>query len=184
VTALMARGKTGLIAAGLAGLAVLAGCSQEAPGTPLASSGPTQNGSTGSSSPSTPKSTGGSSATIESCELVPDAEAAKLSLRTPGTARTVAGMKSCTWQASGQFTLMVGVSEKGLGDQPGESVPLAKHKGVKSIDPGGFAGCGVYVAASDSQTVLIAVALSGGKPAEEACPKAVEVAKIVDSALP
>jgi hypothetical protein len=93
-------------------------------------------------------------------------------------------MKSCTWQASGQFTVMVGVSEKGLGDQPGENVPLAKHKAVMTTETGGFEGCGIYVAATDTRTVLIAVSLVGGKPAEEACPKAVEVAKIVDSALP
>jgi hypothetical protein len=184
VTVLVVRDKAGPIAVGLVALAVLAGCSQQSPGTPVASSGPTQGGSTGTGAPTTRSSASGSGASIDSCELVPDSEATKLGLRTPGTARTVGGMRSCTWQASGQFTLMVGVSERGLGDQPGENIPLTKHKAVKTTETGGYGGCGVYVAATDTQTVLIALSLVGGKPAEEACPKAVEVAKIVDSALP
>jgi hypothetical protein len=181
VTALLTRGKVLLVAVGLA--AVVAGCSQEQPGTPSGSSGSTP----GTSVDSTPTSTRGTTApasNIDPCELIPDAEATTLGLATPGKARTVAGLTACSWQAGGDFGVIVGVAKTGIDGVNGQSVPLAKHKAVQSTESGGFGGCGVFVEISKTSSVIVAAVLSGGKPAAEACPRSVEVAKIVDSALP
>jgi hypothetical protein len=105
-------------------------------------------------------------------------------LATPGKARTIGGLSACSWQASGVFSLVVGVAKSGLAGVNGQSVPLAKHKAILSTESGGFEGCGVFVEISEKSSVIVAAVLSGGKPAAEACPRSVEVAKIVDSTLP
>lgn len=107
-----------------------------------------------------------------------------MGLATPGKARTVAGLAACSWQASGDFGLIVAVAKSGLAGVNGQSVPLAKHKAIQSTESGGFEGCGVFVEISQNSSVIVAAVLYGGKPAEQACPRSVEAAKIVDSTLP
>jgi hypothetical protein len=80
--------------------------------------------------------------------------------------------------------VQVGTSNIGLANATGQSLPLTKHKAIQTTDTGGFGGCGVYVEISANASVIVVAVLDGGRPVEESCSKAVEVAKIVDTTLP
>lgn len=179
-----ARAKFGLVAAGLMTLAVLAGCSQQEPGTPTASAGETP-GSSAASRPTTTSSSGTASADkIEPCSLFPDADATKLGLATPGRARTSGGIPECRWMASGQFGVLISSANKGLASLNGETVTLPKHKAVQVIDLEDFKGCSIAMEVSSTLTVFAIVSPVDNTPGAQMCPRALEVAKVVDSRLP
>lgn len=179
----MARSRFGLVAAGLVALAAVAGCSQEEPGNPV--------GSPGTSVPSSPKTTTPSQTSsqpngsaIDTCSLLPDADAARLGLSTPGEPGRIGGMPGCDWTASGKFGVAITSSNKGLSGTPGESVSLPKRKAVQAVDLDGGQGCGIAMEVSASSTVLVIVSPVGGGSGSQVCPQALEIAKIVDARLP
>lgn len=186
MTTLMTRGKAGIAASALVFVAAVAGCSQEEPGTAIGSGGSTTATPGSQSSAPTTRSASGSATAVDDidpCELLPSAAATGLGLTSPGKPRTVANRPVCSWQGN-DFGVLVGTSTRGLVNATGQSVPLAKHKALQTTDTGGFGGCGVFVEVSANSSVIISAVLNGGRPAEEACPKAVDVAKIVDTTLP
>jgi hypothetical protein len=116
--------------------------------------------------------------------LLSSGDSTSLGLGSAGKARTVVNRPVCTWQGEAEFSILIGVDKVGIGKLPGTPVDLPKHKAVQTTDTGGFQGCVVAIEVSSSSSVLVSAVLSGGRPAAEACPRSVEVAKIVDSTLP
>ncbi|CAM4183640.1 DUF3558 domain-containing protein [Kibdelosporangium persicum] len=172
--------------AALVVFAALAGCTQSEGGTPTPAAGGTSANDTPRPGPGTTTSRSTSSDTpIDACDLLSDANAKDFGLATPGTAKTAGGMPGCQWIASGQFVLLISIDKKGLTGVNGENVPLSKHKATKVADVGGVGGCGIGVETTDGRsTAIIGVTPTTGNAPEQACARAVEVAKVVDSTLP
>jgi Protein of unknown function (DUF3558) len=173
-----------LLAVGLVALAFAAGCSQQEPGTPTGSGGGTSEAITPRPGGTTTTRSTQGNATVDACSLLPDSDAARLGVSTPGKVRPIFGLPGCSWTASGQFVLGIAMDTKGLGGATGQEVSLPKHKAIQVVNPGDSGGCGVIVEVSSTSSALISVVPASGGPAEQACPRAVEVAKIVDSKLP
>nr|CEL19650.1 hypothetical protein [Kibdelosporangium sp. MJ126-NF4]CTQ94550.1 hypothetical protein [Kibdelosporangium sp. MJ126-NF4] len=66
----------------------------------------------------------------------------------------------------------------------GETVTLPKHKALQVVDLDEFRGCVILMEVSDDVIATAAVTPVGNTPGAQMCPRALEVAKIVDSKLP
>ncbi|WP_225954235.1 DUF3558 domain-containing protein [Kibdelosporangium phytohabitans] len=178
------RAKLGLVVAGCMALTVLAGCSKEEPGTPTASVEETPDGTTQRPTTKAPSETA-SADKIDPCSLLPDADAAKFGLATPGKARTGNfGIPECKWTASGKFIVGISFANKKLAEFTGDAVTLPKRKAVQTVDGGGFRGCSIVLELTDTVSAFNVVSSVDNAPGAQMCPQALEIAKVMDSKLP
>ncbi|MFC5111824.1 DUF3558 domain-containing protein [Kibdelosporangium philippinense] len=175
-----------LLAAVLVAVSLATGCTQQEPGTPSPSAGGTSGATSArpGTTTTTPRPTQGN-APFDPCSLLSDTDAATLGVPSPGRARMFLNLPACLWLASGQFGISIAADgQKGLDGVVGQNVALPKHKAIQVINPANAGGCGVVVEATTTSSALIVVTPAGGGQPEAACPRAVEVAKIVDAKLP
>jgi uncharacterized protein DUF3558 len=174
----MIRGKS-LIVAGCAGLIVLSGCSSQEPGTPVASGGSTSTGKT-TTAPPTGSSTS-SASDIQPCDLLSPSDVSGLGMAS-GKPKEVVGEPTCLYLASGKFSLIVGISKKGIDNLAGQSVDVGTHQAVQLLNSE-WGGCVVVLKISATSSAIVAVNPSNGD-ASGGCPQAVSTAKIIDPKLP
>jgi hypothetical protein len=174
---------TRLAAACCALVVAVAGCSTTEPGSPTGSDNPTSTpaGASSTRSTSSESSTKSPAANQNPCDLLSSGDASTLGVAA-GKRKSIQGVDSCQWNASGKFSLTVGYSDKGLAGLTGAvKVDISKHEAMQVVDASGL-GCSVVLATSPNSTVIVTVAPTTGS-AESACPQAVNVAKIVDPKL-
>lgn len=175
----------GRVTAGLIALALVAGCSETKTGTPQASGdGTSASATSGSSRTTTPSATSPVDSAIDPCELLSSADTASLGLGVGKPKTLSSGTKTCDWSSPGKFGIGMLASKKGLEGLNGESVPLAKHKAIRTSVPDDPGACAVVVGISDKASVIINSVLNTSGSPEQTCPRAIEVAKIIDPKLP
>jgi hypothetical protein len=167
---------------GFVAMVLVAGCSDKTGGSPVASGGGTPTTQSSSTSTTRPSTTG-SNSNIKPCELLSASDQTSLGVG-PGKPSSAGNLPTCVWTASGKFGITAGLANKGLTGLNGETVELPKHKAVKSLETGGFGGCGVVIGISDNSSLIITASVIGGGSQEQACPHAIDFAKIIDPKLP
>lgn len=167
---------------GFVAVVLMAGCSDKTGGNPVASGGGTPTTQSSSTSTTRPPTTGATS-DIKLCELLSASDQASLGVGA-GKPSSAGNLQTCVWTASGKFGITAGLASKGMTGVTGESVDLPKHKAIKSLETGGFGGCGVVIGISDNSSLIITASVIGGGAQEQACPHAIDFAKIIDPKLP
>jgi hypothetical protein len=176
---------SGRVVAGFIALVALAGCSETKAGTPQASGDDTSVSATpGSGRATTPSATSPATGTIEPCELLSSADTAALGVGTGKPKTLASGTKTCDWSASGKFGISLLASKKGLSGLNGENVDLPKHKAIKTSSPDDPGSCAVVVGISDTASVIVTSVLNTAGSLDQTCPRAIDVAKIIDPKLP
>jgi hypothetical protein len=176
----ISRAFAGLVC-GIAALVFVAGCSNETPGNPVATGNGTTTTTPRSTSPG--PSTGSQASGIKPCDLLSASDRTTLGLG-EGDPDVPGRLPTCDWTASGKGGIQIGLSNNGLAALKGENVGIGKHKAIKSLETGGFGGCGVVIELTTTSSVIVLASVMGAKTQEEACPRAIEVAKIIDPKLP
>jgi hypothetical protein len=174
------RGK-GLIMSSCAALALLAGCASQEPGTPTASGDPTSATKTSTGSSTSTRSSTSQPSDVDPCDLLSSSDVTSLGLAA-GKPQNVGGEKTCSWLASGKFSIRIGFSKNGLDGINGQSVPVGKHQAIQFVESQ-FGGCVVAMGISANSSALVVAVPNSGDPAAT-CPQAVSTAKIIDPKLP
>jgi len=170
----------------------IVGCSSETPGAATPGEDgetgvqiPTNGGGGSTESPETSETETGSPADdLEPCDLLSSGEQSSLSLG-PGEEKTLAGARSCTWQASGSHTVGTDIWDN-LGIEDVESTTEPEPKTIGSHNAMQYVGelgvCAVALELTDTSRVDV-ISVAGGDVAK-ACTIANQAAELVEPKLP
>jgi Protein of unknown function (DUF3558) len=160
---------------------VMAACSESQTGTPQGVGTPKAEKTT-TSSPSTGKSTTAQTGDVDPCTLLSSSDATSLGFG-QGKPGGVAGRKTCNWGSSGTEGVLIGLGRTSLDQLNGQTVDVGKHRAAK-LPATEYGGCAIALGLGDSSNVTVVVTPPSGQATETACPKAMDVAKIIDPKLP
>jgi hypothetical protein len=163
----------------------VAGCADAKQGVPQGVSTPQSTKST-SKAPSTSGSSTAPASTLEPCSLLSPSEASGLGLGA-GKSSQVADRKTCNWPGSGAGGVLIGLGKVALDQLNGQSVEVGKKHPAAKLPPTEYGGCSIALGLTGLSDVLNATVVAvpaPGQSNESACPKAMDVAKIIDPKLP
>lgn len=170
---------------------VLAGCSQETPGSASAGDDDTgaptiPGGDTTTGEPTESSEPGGGSGTadLQPCDMLTGDEQAQLQV-SGGAEDEVGPERLCLWTASGSHTVTVGIADElGLDDvqSSGPKTPMkvGAHDAVQFT--GGVSSCAVALGVTDTSRVDVISAANGDEA--KACTIAKQAAALVEPKLP
>jgi hypothetical protein len=124
---------------------------------------------------------------IDPCELLSAADRAELDVG-EGTAKTIAGSKTCLWGKYAEFVIGVGLKadlafkDADLRGATPARINIGRHEAYKVEETGGAQGtCEVFIVTGTSSFVQVNAGV--GLQTQAACVKAVRVAQIIDPKL-
>jgi hypothetical protein len=171
-----------------AAVLVLGGCSEETPGV----ASPGDGGATGLPTLPTEDTTdptgedpgGSGTADLQPCDMLTSDEQNQLQLA-GGTEDEVGQARTCTWSASDEYSVSVGIEDAlGLDDVqstgPKKPMTVGSHDAIQST--GGASSCAVNLGVTDTSRVDVVSSASGG--VERACEIAKQAADLVEPKLP
>jgi hypothetical protein len=169
-------------AAGVTFALLVVGCSTPQPGT--AQPVETPQAQTTSKAPTTGKSTKPSTSAnaVDPCALLSSSEASSLGFGV-GKPDDVGGRKTCNWGSSGSEGILIGLGKTSLEQLHGQTVDVGKHQAAK-LPETQYGGCSIALALPDKSNVTVVATPPAGQANDTACPKALNVAKIIDPKLP
>ncbi len=173
------------MAAGAALAVVLAGCTDEEPGTPSAAIGtPEPTAPTPSSAPSP---TARPADSIKPCSLLSAANVATLGITDGPQPSQIKGAVGCDWRVEKQSVgdgYAIGITvypDRGLKNiaSPGAKTPIVvgKHDAIQNTDT----GCAIAIGVTDTSRVEVYV--TGGRQTD-LCKPALDTANIIEPKLP
>lgn len=166
----------------LAAAAALAGCSQKAPGDPTPVETTDTKSATGTSTP-----TSEALSTMQPCDLVDTAMAARLAVHSPKDLAG-AGYRACRWRAEGTANFDIaffadkGVKDIVFGKGTVTDIKIGGHSGKREEGYDGSGSCRVSLGVTESSSVDFGSV--AGVDTAKACKIAMDGATAVEPKLP
>lgn len=169
---------------------LITSCSDSNPGEPRPAT--TTTVAAGTPTSSTADSTENALSDVKPCELLTSAEATGLGYSEAGEADEIAGDEACTWAASGNGNLIIGINlRQGIEDlnyNGARTSPasIGKYEATVAEEPSNGKGiCHVVIGFSGSSSIQVARSLkSTSTDTAAACERATEAAELIAAKLP